>query len=121
MDGAPARGLPTQPPLKHGVERLPIKGLGEVVVHAGGKAAAAILIEGIGGHCNDWGSGRRACVVCRKERLDGAGRLKAVEHRHMSVHQDDIVGPLGAGEHTPERLHSLAPIDAVLHPATGFL
>src|SRR5262245_32186349 len=68
-----ARGLATQPALEHPVERLPIEGLGEVVVHACREAAAAILLEGVGGHCNDRGSDGCATFARGKERLDSAG------------------------------------------------
>ena len=60
--------------------------LGDVAVHARRQAALAILGEGVGGHRQDGRSG--ASGQC----ADQSRGLQAVHHRHLNVHQDEVVG-----------------------------
>jgi hypothetical protein len=66
-------------------------GFGDVVVHAGFAALPALLGHCVGGHGDD-GQMAEAGVLA-----DLAGRLEAVHHRHLEVHQDEVegVGPGG--------------------------
>ena len=60
--------------------------LGDVVVHPGGEARLAVALHGVGGHRDDPRPGRAGPAA-----PDPAGRLEAVELRHLDVHQDDVV------------------------------
>lgn len=63
-----------------------VDGLGEVGVHARGEAFLNVLMVGVGCEGDDGDVLRRLAV----ELSDGGGRLQAVHHRHLHVHQDRI-------------------------------
>ena len=63
-------------------ERLGLDRLGQVVAAPGSKASLAIFLAGMSRQRND-----RAPESCRAE---PAGRLGAVHHRHLDIHQNDI-------------------------------
>ena len=75
-----------QPVQQGAVELFGVDRLGDVIVHAGAQAGLAILVEGIGGHREDWRAGVAG------QAADQAGGGEAVEHRHLHVHQDQVVG-----------------------------
>ena len=57
-----ARDQGAAPVLEQAMQLLAVEGLGEVVVHAGLQAAAAVLVEGVGGDGDD----RRAAARPRR-------------------------------------------------------
>lgn len=75
-----------QPAQQGGVQRLGIDRLGDMVVHARSEAGVAVFVEGVRGHGQDRG-GRVG-----RQRADPARRLQPVHHRHLDVHQDQVVG-----------------------------
>ena len=62
-------------------------GLGEVVVHAGLKAALAVSGDGVGGEGDDDGA-----TLGGEDFADAAGGLEAIHNGHLAVHEDDVVG-----------------------------
>ena len=72
-------------PARQGVGELArVDRLGDVVVHAGGGAGAAILRHGGGGHGDD-----RHGPPGRQE-ADTPCRFEAVHHRHVQIHQHGV-------------------------------
>ncbi len=72
------------------IELVGIDGLSDVIVHAGGEAALAIASHDVGGHRQD----RNVLPdVFPLAQLPGGGQ--PIHHRHLHVHQDQVVGSLG--------------------------
>ena len=69
-----------------------VDGLGEVGVHARSEAFLNVLMVGVGCEGDDGDVLRRLAV----ELSDGGSRLQAVHHRHLNIHQDQII-PVGRG------------------------
>src|SRR5688572_9462403 len=65
-------------------------GLGHVMVAAGSPRLLLVALHGKRAHGNHWNPFQI------RVGLDPPGRLIAVEHRHLDVHQDEI-GPVGLG------------------------
>jgi hypothetical protein len=63
-----------------------VDGLRNVVVHTGGDAAIAIALHGVGGHGHD-DVALSGCFTA----ANFGGCLIAVHHRHLTVHEDDVV------------------------------
>ena len=61
-----------------------VEGFGEVIVHADGEAAFAVAEEGVGGEGDDRG--------VRGAGADGDGGGEAVHLRHLTVHENEVVG-----------------------------
>ncbi len=59
-----------------------------MVVHAGIKAALAILVKGVGSHGQDRG------VAVQRIGSDGFGGINTVQVRHLHIHQDQGVAIL---------------------------
>ena len=91
--GAWANPLGQGAPQSIGFDRF-----GHKAVHAGGGAAVAVYLHGVGGHGQD-GHGVELAVLA-----DGAGGGQAVHHRHLHVHQHHVIGHIGrAGTHHVHR------------------
>ena len=82
-----ARGL--DPALQGDEQLIDVEGFGNVIVHPGLQAFFLVAGHGIGSH----GQNRQLGKVCL--RANSPGRLKAVHHWHLTVHQYPVVGGFG--------------------------
>jgi hypothetical protein len=73
------------------VELLGADGLGEVAVHAGGEAALAIALHGVGRHGDDGHMFARLPLALSQQPRGG----EAVQLRHLHVHQHEVEGFAG--------------------------
>ena len=62
-----------------------LEGLDEKVIHAGRKAECPVFGEGIGRHGQN---GRLAMIG---QLPNGTRRIKAIESRHLYIHQDECI------------------------------
>ena len=79
--------MPRQPFQDHHIQFVGIDRFGQEVIHPGIQAQRLILGEGIGCH----GDNRQFSVF--RHGADAAGGLQAIHHRHLHVHQYQIVAP----------------------------
>src|SRR3546814_873137 len=93
--GGDGRGSGAGDPVaEDGFEGGGVDGFGDVVVHAGGEAAVAVLFGGAGGHGDDGG-----VVDVAFEAADLGGGLEAVHAGHLDVHEDGVeAGAAHGGE-----------------------
>jgi hypothetical protein len=59
-----------------------------VVVHAHAQGLGPVLGEGIGRHRQD------RCLGVGRQGTDATRRFQAIHHRHLDVHQDQLVGAM---------------------------
>ena len=104
-DAAAASAAAADPRQRRG-QRRRLDRLGQVVVHAGGEAFLAVAGHGVGGQRHDRHPPRRP-----GQRPDRPRRREAVEHRHLHVHQHDVVAAAGRrrdrGAAVGDRLHAV--------------
>nr|WP_230625960.1 hypothetical protein [Cupriavidus necator] len=72
--------------MHRGKEHRRVDRLGDMVAHAGGQAALAVLGQGVGGHRDHRQAGQARLGA------DAARGLEAVHARHLHVHQRQVVG-----------------------------
>ena len=74
------------------MQRVETDRLGQVIVHAGAKAALAVAGHGIRGHCDDVHVTHYAVLGLRQLGIANATRgFEAVHSGHLAVHQDHVV------------------------------
>ena len=83
---------PVSQTLKQRLELMPLEGLRQVIVHAGGEAAQTILGEGVGGEGDDaWPSAWRQPESDGRDEISNlACCLDAVHDGHVHVHQNEV-------------------------------
>jgi hypothetical protein len=86
---ARGRAIAWQPLQQLGVELLRFDRLGDKVAHSCSVAGGTVLVEGIGRH------GQNRDFGAAGQEPDRARRIQAVQHRHLDVHQDKVVGDVG--------------------------
>ena len=103
---------PPQPPFRRASAArcravVQVEGLAQVVVHPGGEAAFAVPRDGVGGQRDD----RQTPAAARRlVGPDHAGGGEAVHHRHLAVHEDEVVAPVPARRHASRAVfHDLDP------------
>ena len=97
-----------QPACEHRTQRKHGVGLGQKRIHAGIETALFITRHGVGSHGDD----RQFCTASLRQATDMNGRLQAIHHRHLAIHQHQIKV---MAAHQVDRLRAIArhlPIDA---------
>jgi hypothetical protein len=68
------------------MESIGLDRLGQKAIHSGGEAALALTDQSVRGQCDD-----RHVALRSARRANGFRRGDAVHHRHLHVHQDNVV------------------------------
>jgi hypothetical protein len=84
------------------------KRLGNIRVHAGGQAKQSVLLSSPSGNSDDRDGSDRTF-----QGPDCRSRVVAVHHRHLAVHQDGVVSPVG------HLLQHFGSIERRVHLVTG--
>jgi len=96
-----------------------VDGLGNMVIHARGKAALPILVQGVGSQGDD---GDLGIPRGRIFRPDAPGRFEAVHFRHLHIHENGDVIFLGHGVHDLVAVgHHIGPVPDLVEHQTGDL
>ena len=91
--GGAAHAAAAQPALEAGVQQVAGDRLGQVVVHARVQAALAVAGHGVGGHGHDRQVAHGG--LAGFDLAPAAGGRVTVQHRHLAVHQHQVVGVAG--------------------------